>query len=332
MPAQSRAEMQLDLMRGDLPKRLIRWVAACVLTAACSAVAAHADDVKFPVGSSIGLIPPPGLELSGTAPGFQDTENKVSMLLLELPLAAYLQVEASMSTEAAKKRGIVVDHRETLFTDAGTAVLSAGDDANDKSRKWMMVALLPKVTALVSVQIPEAARKLYPDEAIRKALGSLTVRPTPIAEQLSLVPYKLDELAGFRAVAVLNRSTVVLTEGPKDDLHAIEQPHIVVGIAPSVPGKTDDRARLAQLAFNNLPGFIDRRVTVSEMLRLDGQQVYEIRADALDFKTKTPVSVVQWVRFGRNAYLHIVAVTARDNWRRDFPKFRAVRDGIQPRR
>ena len=105
-------------------------------------------DVKFPVGSSIGLIPPPGLELSGIAPGFHDADNKVSMLLLELPLAAYLQIEASMSTEAAKKRGIVVDHRETLFTDAGTAVLSAGDDANDKSRKWMMVALLPKVTAL----------------------------------------------------------------------------------------------------------------------------------------------------------------------------------------
>jgi hypothetical protein len=68
------------------------------------------------------------------------------------------------------------------------------------------------------------------------------------------------------------------------------------------------------------------------MLRVDGQQVYEIRADALDFKTKTPVSVVQWIRFGGNAYLHILAVTKRDNWRRDFPKFRAVRDGIQPRR
>jgi hypothetical protein len=319
-------------MYDALPRPLIRWLAAFVLAAACSVAAARADDVKFPVGSSIGLIPPPGLKMSGAAPGFHDPENKASILLLELPLAAYLQVEAAMASEAAKKRGIIVDRRETLFTDAGPAVLSAGDDTRENMRKWMMVALLPKITALVSVQIPDAARKLYPDDVIRKALGSLAVRPTPIAEQLSLVPYKLDELAGFRAVAVLNRSTVVLTDGPEDDLHAIDQPHIVIGIAPSVPGKTDDRARLAQLAFNSLPGFIDRRVTVSEMLRVDGQQVYEIRADALDFKTKTPVSVVQWIRFGGNAYLHILAVTKRDNWRRDFPKFRAVRDGIQPRR
>jgi hypothetical protein len=332
MPAQSRAEIRPIPMRDQLPRRLIRWFAACILVGACGVVAARADDVKFPVGSSIGLIPPPGLELSGTAPGFRDADNKVSILLLELPRAAYLQVEASMSTEAAKTRGIVVDRRETLFTDAGTAVLSAGDDTDDKSRKWMMVALLPKLTALVSVQIPDAARKLYPDDVIRKALGSLTERPTPIAEQLGLVPYKLDELSGFRVVAVLNRSTVVLTDGPEDDLHAINQPHIVIGIAPSTPGNTDDRARLAQTAFNSLPGFVERRVTVSEMLRLDGQQVYEIRADALDYNTKTPVSVVQWMRFGQNAYLQILAVTKRDNWSRDFPKFRAVRDGVQARR
>ena len=319
-------------MRKDLPRRLIRWLAAALTAAACSAVPAQADDVQFPVGSSIGLVPPPGLKPIEQQPGFFDAENKVSMLLLELPLAAYTQVESSMSTEAAKKRGVIVDRRETLFTDAGTAVLSAGDDKRENMRKWMMVALLPKVTALVSVQVPDAARKLYPDAAIRKALASLTARPTPIAEQLSLVPYTLDELAGFRVIAVLNRSTVILTDGPEDDLHAIEQPHMVVGIAPSVPGQTEDRARLAQLAFNNLPGFVDRRVTVAEMLRVDGQPVYEIRADALDFKTKTPVSVVQWMRFGQNAYMHMIAVTPREHWSRDFPKFRAVRDGIQPRR
>jgi len=319
-------------MRNDLPKRLIRWLAAGVIAVACGAIPARADEVKFPIGSSIGLIPPPGLKLNGPQPGFFDIDNKVSMLLLELPRAAYLQVESSMSTEAAKKRDVIVDRRETLFTDAGAAVLSAGDDTREHMRKWMMVALLPRVTALVSVQIPDAARKLYPDEAIRKTLASLTQRSTPIAEQLSLVPYELDDLAGFRVVSVLNRSTVILTDGPQDDLHVIEQPHIVIGIAPNAPAQTDDRARLARLAFDKLPGFVDRRVTVSEMLRVDGQQVYEIRADALDFRTRAPVSLVQWMRFGRNAYLHIIAVTLRDNWSRDFPKFRAVRDGIQPRR
>jgi hypothetical protein len=312
-----------------LHRSLTRGLAAGLITVSCG-LAAMAAEVQYPVGSSIGLKPPPGLRLSGTAPGFHDPDNQVSMLLLELPRAAYLQIEATMSTAAAKERGVSLDRRETLFTNAGAAVLSAGDDSRDRSRKWMMVALLPKFTALVSVEIPDAARKLYSDSAIRAALASLTERAAPIEEQLSLLPYRIEDRAGFRVVAVLNRSTVILTDGPQDDLHAVEQPHIVIGIAPNLPGQADDRARLAQVAFNNLPGFVDRRVTASEMLRVEGQPVHEIRADARDFKTKTPVSVVQWMRFGSTAYVHIVAVTKRDNWSRDFPKFRAVRDGIQP--
>ena len=320
-------------MRNDVTGReLIRWLTAGALALACGGAPVSAAEVQFPVGSSIGLVPPAGLNRSGTAPGFHDPDKKVSMLLLELPLSAYMQVEASMTTEAAKARGIAVDRRETLFTEAGAAIVSAGDDTRENARKWMMVAQLPKITALVSVQIPDAARSRYPDSAIREALASLTARAPPIDERLGLLPYTIQNRAGFRVVNVVNRSTVILTDGPSDDIHAIEQPHIVVGIAPSVTQSNDDRTRLAQVAFNNLPGFKDRRVTASEMLRLDGQPVHEIRADAHEMMTGAPVSVVQWVRFGQNAYLHIVAVTAKDNWNRDFPKFRAVRDGITARR
>jgi hypothetical protein len=315
-----------------LHRRLIRWLAASVIAAACGASAAVADEVQYPPGSSIGLQPPPGLQRSDSAPGFHDPDNNVSLLLLELPRSAYLQVESSMSSAAAKERGIVVDRRETLFTAAGTAVLSAGEDSNDHVRKWMMVALLDKFTALVVVQIPDAARSRYPDEVIRAALGTLTERPAPIEEQIGLLPYNLDERAGFRVVAVLNRSTVILTDGPKDDLHAVEQPHIVIGIAPSLTTQAEDRQRLAQIAFDSLPGFVDRRITVSEMLRVEGQPVHEIRANANDPVSGKPVSVVQWLRFGRTAYVQIVAVTMPENWSRDFPKFRAIRDGIQPKR
>ena len=320
-------------MRTDVPeRRLIRWLAAGTLVLACGAGPLRASEVRFPIGSSIGLVPPPGLSLSGTAPGFQDAENGVTMLLLELPRSAYMQVEASMTTAAARERGIVVDRRETLFTAAGAAVLSAGDDTREKARKWMMVALLERNTALVSVHIPDAARGRYPDAAIRTALASLAVRPPPIAEQLGLLPYTIENTAGFRVVSVLNRNTTILTDGPEDGLHAAGQPHIAVGFAPSVPGMPDDRARFAQAAFGNLPGFVDRRITASEMLRVDGQPVHEIRADARDAVTGAAVSLVQWLRFGSGANVHIVAVTAKDDWSRDFPRFRTVRDSIRPRR
>jgi hypothetical protein len=319
-------------MRNHAPGRSpIRWLAAGAMALAWSA--ACAGEVQFPAGSHVGLVPPPGLRLDGgNAPGFHDTDNKVSMLLLELPRAAYMQVESSMTTAAAKQRGIVVDHRETLFTDAGTAIVSAGNDTRENARKWMLVSLLPSFTALVSVQIPEAARGRYPDSAIRASLATLALRKPPADELLALLPYRLEDLAGFRVVTVLNRSTVVLTDGPRDDIHAVDQPHVVIGIAASGQVQPEQRARLAQLAFNNIPGFVDRRVTSAEPLRLDGQPVHEIRAEARDAATGTPVALVQWVRFGQNAYVQMVAVTTRENWSRDFPKFRAVRDGVQPKR
>ena len=315
-----------------MPRRwLLRCLAAAALAAASRAVPAIAAEVQYPAGSSIGLVPPPGLRLSSTAPGFHDPDNKVTMLLLELPRAAYMRVESSMTTAAAKARGIIVDRRETLFTEAGTGILSAGQDTRENMRKWMLAVLTPNFTALVSVQIPDAARERYPDAAIRAALASLTARPAPIAELLGLLPYRIENLAGFRVVTVLNRNTVILTKGPRDDSHAIEQPHVVIGVAPG-GAEAGDRPRLAQLAFTNIPGFVDRRITASEMLRVDGQPVHEIRAEARDAATGTPISVVQWLRFGQNAFVHILGVTPRDNWSRDFPDFRAVRDGIAPRR
>ena len=49
-------------------------------------------------------------------------------------------------------------------------------------------------------------------------------------------------------------------------------------------------------------------------------------------KAATPVSVVQWLRFGSgNSTLRIIASAPRSEWETAFPRFRAVRDGIKPR-
>jgi hypothetical protein len=296
------------------------------------AAPAGAAEVKFPFGSSIGLAPPPGLQATASPPGFADAANNVTMLMLELPHGAYMRVEGAMGTEAAKQQGIIVDTREMLFTEAGPALLSAGSDTRENMRKWMLVAQLPNGTAVVSVRIPDAALARYPDAVVRAALASLTERPVPVAELLTLLPYTLEDLAGFRVVTVLQRNTVVLTEGPRDDAGAVDQPHMIIGAGPSSPVPADDRARFAQTVFANLPGFVERRITMSEMLRLDGQPVHEIRADARNAITGDPVVLVQWLRFASNSHMRIVAVTTKDRWNRDFPKFRAIRDGIEFRK
>ena len=70
---------------------------------------------------------------------------------------------------------------------------------------------------------------------------------------------------------------------------------------------------------------------MSEPVRIDGMPGYETRIDAISGKDNTPVTVVQWLRFGGPNTLRIIGSAPRDQWAKAFPRFRAVRDGIQPR-
>ena len=88
---------------------------------------------------------------------------------------------------------------------------------------------------LINVDVPEAARAVYSDAVIRKALASVTFRPTPIQEQLGMLPFKLNELAGFRVMQAMPRGGVILTDGPTDDIN--KQPYIIVSVGPGAPSE-----------------------------------------------------------------------------------------------
>jgi hypothetical protein len=311
---------------------LLRRLAAGVVAIGCIIGTAHAADVQFPVGSSLGLVPPAGLHLDGTFPGFRDADNGVSMMLLELPPPAYESIRGSLSTQEAKQRGVLVDVRETMFTDAGAALVSAGEETKAHQRMWMMLAQMPRFTALVTVQIPDKAKALYPDAAIQASLKTLALRPPPIDEQLGLLPFRLTDLGGFRVVAIVNRNAVVLTKGARDTIHALDQPHIVIGIGTSGSATQREWPRVAEVAFESFPGFVERKITAAEMIKVDGMPAYEIRAEAKDAVTGAPLVIVQWLRFGAGSFVQIIGITSKENWSRDFPQFRAVRDGIQPKK
>jgi len=66
-------------------------------------------------------------------------------------------------------------------------------------------------------------------------------------------------------------------------------------------------------------------------VRIDGQPGYETRIDATSGKDSIPVTIVQWLRFGGQSTLRIIGSSPRDDWSKAFPRFRAVRDGIQPK-
>jgi len=124
-------------------------------------------------------------------------------------------------------------------------------------------------------------------------------------------------------------AAVLLADG--DEKGGLEAaPFMVIGVMGSAPAQPGDRGRFAEQAATSIPGLRSLRITTSEPLRIDGTAGYETRLDAISAKDNTPVTVVQWLRFGGQSALRIIGSSPREQWAQAFPRFRAVRDGIQP--
>ena len=179
--------------------------------------------------------------------------------------------------------------------------------------KWLLVAPFGEITALVSFEVPSRRYARYPEQAIRAAMATVAVRTeVPAAEKLTLLPFKLSDLAGLRLVRVVPGVALQLTDGPQDALEAYEQPHLVISAAPGGPQQARDRDQFARLALAGLPPLKEVRVVSSESMRIGGQPGHEIRAEGKAPQTDADIEIVQWLRFGTGAYLRILGIAPKE--------------------
>jgi hypothetical protein len=310
--------------------KLIRLIAAGVLLITASGPAFAADPV-FPPGVRIGMTPLVGLAPAKAFVGFETEDQSVKVLVAELPAAAYGEVTNAFKANPAGTNGIKPESIETAAGVAYYTAENARDGANNV-RRYSMILPGGTFSGYVAVQIPENATKIYTDDAIRQMFASAVIRKqVPVDEQLGLMPFKISDLGDFKNVRTLSAgAALILADG--DETTGFEAaPFIVVGLLAAAPPQPDDRGRFAQQAATTIPGIRDARLTMSEPIRIDGIAGYETRIDATSGKDNTPVTVVQWLRFGSSNTLRIIGSAPRGDWSKAFPRFRAVRDGIQPR-
>src|SRR5262245_30157631 len=296
---------------------------------------ARAADVVYPPGSRIGLAPPPGLTPSKNFFGYEDPDNIVAIILVALPVEAYAELDKTVDAESFKRQGVTFESREAMPLSTGKAFLAIGRQEVDKTnvRKWFLIASSPGLTAFVTAQVPDAAKARYPDEAIRAALATVAVRATvPVEEQPGLVPFKVGELAGFRLAGVIPGRAVMLSDAPANMSGPPEAAtHILVALAPGGPAQSSERDAFARDLFATIPNLKDVRIENAEPLRIGGQQGHQILANGRDAASGATLTVAQWLRFGGGAYLQMVGIARSDAWKDAYPRFRSVRDGIEPR-
>jgi hypothetical protein len=293
--------------------------------------AAFANGPVFPRGMRIGLEPAGDLTASTRFPGFEDTERHVMVGILDMPSAAYSDIVRSAFDKNPK--GMEAVTREAFPFVSGVGILLHGraQDNGKPVHRWFLVAgtgpgATQNLAMLIRVEVPDPAYDVYTDAVVRKMLASVTFRKVPTEELLALLPFKLTDLAGFRVSRVLPRG-VVVTDGTSDAI--ANQPYAVITVGRGSPSTASDRMRLARDLLVSAP-VKDLSVTSADNIRINGWPGNELRAKGAA-AGDLPITLVQWLRFGATGYLRVVAVAPTENWDAVFNRFRALRDGIDPR-
>jgi hypothetical protein len=278
------------------------------------------------------MVPLIGLSTAKTFPGFESEDGNVKVLVTELPPAAYGEVVSAFNSNPGGTGGVKQDKVETP---AGLAYFTTetGKAGDTPVKRYSMIVPGAGFSGYVAVQIPENATRIYSDEAVRQMFASTVTRKQVSAEeQIALMPFKITNLADFKDIRTLAPgSSIILADGDESTGYE-SRPFMILGLIGATPQQADDRARFAQEAALQIPGVRESRVTMSEPIRINGQQGFETRIDGVSGKDKVPVTVVQWIRFSSGgASLRIIASAPRDQWLPAFARFRAVRDGIQPK-
>src|SRR5947208_5974783 len=279
------------------PIRLLSAVLVFVTAMCAASFAAFAADPVFPPGVRVGMTPLVGLSRAKSFVGFETEDQIVKVLVTELPTEAYGEVMNAFKANPAGSGGI---KPESIETSAGLAYYTA-ENAKDGAttvRRYSMILPGGTFSGYVAVQIPENATKIYTDEAVRQMFASTTLRKQVSAEeQIALMPFKITDLANFKDIRMLAPgSSIILADGDESTGYE-SKPFMILGLIGQTPQQADDRARFAQEAALQIPGVRESRITMSEPIRINGQQGFETRIDGVSGKDKTAVTVVQWIRF-----------------------------------
>jgi hypothetical protein len=311
--------------------RLFSILALLVVTMGGAMVSASAADPVFPPGARTGMTPLVGLVPARAFTGFETEDRSVKVLIAELPAPAYGEVMNAFKTNSTIAAGA---KPESLETGAGTAYYTAETikSASGTFRHYSMILSGGTFSGYVDVQVPENATRIYSDDAVRQMFVSAVIRKeVPVAEQLALMPFKVRDLGDFKSVRALGATGALLLADGDETTGFEAAPFMVIGLVGAVPTQADDRARFAEQAARAIPGMHTGHITMSEPVRIDGMAGFETRIDATSGRDDTPVTLVQWLRFGGQGSLRIIGSAPRDQWEKAFPRFRTVRDGVEPR-
>jgi hypothetical protein len=149
---------------------------------------------------------------------------------------------------------------------------------------------------------------------------------------ISVLPFSMRELAGFRILRANPGTAALLTDGPSDNADPVEQPILLITIAPmNNRPQPEERDRIARQLMAETPGLKEIRIVNSESLRIANQPGHEVVVEAKSVRGDVDLKAVQWLRFGSGTLLRMVGVVRKDQWSAVYRRMGDIREGIGPR-
>jgi hypothetical protein len=304
---------------------------SAVLAFALLLSTSHAAEPVYPPGSRIGLVPPTGMAASNAFQGFEDRAKGAMLVLTELSAQTYDKVAMDFAPEQMQASGMEQLARETIALPGGDGLLVVARQSENgvAMRKWALLTRTEDMTVVVVASLPDAAKDTYPDAALRDAFGSVTVRAKlPPDAMLGILPYRLEDLGGFRLLRASPAGTAVLTLGPNDTTLPAEQPYFTIALRAAEVPSTSERDRFALRALAVFVGRPDLRVVSAGPVRFGGEPGHEIVAESRDARTGDEFMLVQWLRFGTSGFVQMFGTARKDQWTAVLPRMRTLRDGF----
>src|SRR6478752_1378223 len=225
-----------------MPARYLVAV-ALLMAATCAAFAA---DPVFPPGARVGMTPLVGLGRAKSFVGFETEDHGVKVLVTDLPAEAYGEVANAFKANPGGSGGV---KPESIETPAGLAYYTSENakDGATNVRRYSMILPGPTFSGYVAVQVPENASRIYTDEAVRQMFASAVIRnEVPVSEQLGLLPFKVDELSGFKNVRTLAPGAALIVADGDEKTGFEVAPFMIIGLIGQTAASPDDRGRFAQ--------------------------------------------------------------------------------------
>ena len=242
---------------GPIARRSLLAAPLALLLAGISG-SASADEVVYPPGSRIGLVPLHGIVALKNGLGFENPDNNLVVTFRELPISEYEALDEAVKEK--KPLPHAMGDAQSFDTAAGKGYLSraGGPNSGPKNNRIAIVVSDGKVAGYVAVDVPEAATKDYSDQAIRQMLASTRLRSeVPAEEQLALLPFKVADLSGFKNVRTLVPGQAVMLLDGDEEAALSGAPYVLISIARVSADQPDGRERLARQLASTIPGIRD---------------------------------------------------------------------------